>query len=113
MSGNVVGNQGIIDPEAAQPGLAAKNDRSHGLGGGILVVLESDGQIDFGACTRTVGLLTKVVGEMFGIPPGVAVNVDDHRREVRSRRSEVRSRRSEVRSRRSEVRSRRSEVRSR
>src|SRR5437016_5872400 len=73
MSGDVVGDVRIIDPQATQSGLAAEDDRSHGLRGRLLVFLEPHGEIDFDAGFRTSGLLAEVVGEMLGVAPGVAV----------------------------------------
>src|SRR5439155_14246534 len=82
VSGDVVGDVGIIDPQTAEAGFAAEDDRSHWLGGGLLIILEPHGEIDFDAGLRTTGLLAKVIGEVLRVAPGVAVDVDDHARET-------------------------------
>src|SRR5262245_23728780 len=78
MGGDIRGNIAIIDPQPAQPGLAAKDDRRHRLCRPGLVFLESHRQIDLDSSPRPASLLAEVVGEMLGISPGVAVDVDNH-----------------------------------
>src|SRR6478735_3598318 len=75
---DVAGDVLVIDPQTAQPGLAAKDDGPHELWSMGSIFLEPHGQINFHSGPRPAGLLAEVVREMIGVRPGVAMNVDDH-----------------------------------
>ena len=78
MRGDVVGDIPVVDPQAAQARLAAEDDRPHVGDGTSLVVLVTDCQVELLARLRPPGLAAEVVGEVLGILPCVAVDVDDH-----------------------------------
>ena len=62
--GDVVGHVRVIDPQPAQPRLAAEDDRPDRLAGRSGVVLEADRQIDLDPRLGPLGLLAEVVAEM-------------------------------------------------
>ena len=77
-AGDVAGDVPVIDPQAAEPRLAAEDDRPDVWRRRGPVVLVTHGQIDLDAALAPLRLLAEVAGEVARVFPDVAVDVDDH-----------------------------------
>ncbi len=74
-----VGSDFIVrDPEAGELGFAPEDDGFVAEGGTGAVGVVVDGEVDFLVAAGVAGLGFEIVGEVAGVFPEVAVDVDDH-----------------------------------
>src|SRR5262245_38275754 len=78
MCGHVTGYVLIVDPNAAEACFAAEYDCAYVSGGRGAVAIVRHAEIDFDSRASPPRLRPKIVGKMFRVGPGVAMNVDDH-----------------------------------
>src|SRR6185295_4769415 len=76
MAGGVSCDLAIGDPQSGKFRLPAEHDGSVARSSAGLVVLPADGEVHLDVTARPLGLVFEIVGEMLGILPVVAVNVD-------------------------------------
>ena len=78
MEGDVGGDFVIGDPEAGEFGFAAEDNGFVAEGGTGAVGVVVNGEVDFLIAAGVAGLRFEVVGEVAGVFPEVAMDVDDH-----------------------------------
>ncbi len=75
---HVVRHIAVIDPQAAEFGFSAKDNRLHVFRGAAAVLGEAHGEVDLLAAPGAHGLSSEFLREVLRIPPGVAVDIDNH-----------------------------------
>lgn len=78
VEGDVGGDFIVGDPEAGEFGFAAEDDGFVAEGGTGAVGIVVNGEVNFLVAAGVAGLRFEVVGEVAGVFPEVAVDVDDH-----------------------------------
>ncbi len=78
VEGDVGGDFVVGDPEAGEFGFAAEDDGFVAEGGAGAIGVVVDGEVDFLIAAGAAGLGFEIVGEVTGVFPEVAVDVDDH-----------------------------------
>ena len=78
VEGDVGGDLVVGDPEAGKLGLAAEDDGFIAEGGSGAISVVVDGKVHFLVAAGVAGLALEIVGEVAGVFPEVAVDVDDH-----------------------------------
>src|SRR5262245_53640256 len=78
MRPHIIGNVLIVDPNAAEPRLAAKHNGPNSFHRLPTILVVPDCQIHFDPRPRSFGLPTKLVAEMLRVGPRMTVNIDNH-----------------------------------